>query len=115
MSFPRRVALNALLLCSLGFAARVWAGDPAMIEVTIKGHRFVPAELHVPSGGPAVLRIINADDTIEEFDSAALQVEKLIPAGHSATVRLRPLAPGRFPFSGEYHVATAQGVVISDP
>jgi hypothetical protein len=42
-------------------------------------------------------------------------VEKVIVAGHSATVRLHPLAPGRFAFMGEYHAETAKGVVIADP
>jgi hypothetical protein len=29
-------------------------------------------------------------------------------------VRLRPLAPGRYPFAGEYHSDTAQGVMIAE-
>jgi hypothetical protein len=29
-------------------------------------------------------------------------------------VRLRPLDPGRYPFMGEYHEDTAQGVVIAE-
>jgi hypothetical protein len=36
-------------------------------------------------------------------------------AGHSSgNVRLRPLKPGRYPFMGEYHSSTAQGVVIAE-
>jgi heme/copper-type cytochrome/quinol oxidase subunit 2 len=104
------------LLCG-GFFIPVpaYAEEPQTIEVTIKDHRFSPAEIHVPSGKLVILRITNADDTVEEFDSVSLQVEKVIVAGHYATVRLHPLGPGRFPFMGEYHSATAQGVVVSDP
>jgi hypothetical protein len=29
-------------------------------------------------------------------------------------VRLRPLAPGRYAFMGEYHSDTAKGVVIAE-
>jgi len=29
-------------------------------------------------------------------------------------VRLRPLSPGRYPFMGEYHSQTAQGVVVAE-
>jgi heme/copper-type cytochrome/quinol oxidase subunit 2 len=90
------------------------AEDPMTIEVTLKGHQFSPAEIHVPTGKPVILRITNEDDTVEEFDSTALQVEKVIVGGHYATVRLRPLGPGRFPFMGEYHSETAKGVVISE-
>jgi hypothetical protein len=104
------------LLCGIpGVLAPAHAEEPPTIEVTIKDHRFAPAEIHVPAGKPVILRITNADDTAEELDSVALQVEKVIVGGHYATVRLRPLGPGRFPFMGEYHAATAQGVVVSEP
>jgi heme/copper-type cytochrome/quinol oxidase subunit 2 len=110
------VALGlAGLLCGGPGIAPAHAEDPPTIAVTIKDHRFSPAEIHVPSGKPVILRITNADDTVEEFDSVALQVEKVIVGGHFATVRLHPLGPGRFPFMGEYHAETAQGVVVSDP
>jgi heme/copper-type cytochrome/quinol oxidase subunit 2 len=109
------LGLTGLVCTVAGAPARVHAEEPPTIDVTIKQHRFSPADLHVPSGKPVILRITNADDTVEEFDSVALQVEKVIVGGHYATVRLRPLGPGRFPFMGEYHPETAQGVVVSDP
>jgi heme/copper-type cytochrome/quinol oxidase subunit 2 len=118
MTFGRLIALQlagVLLPCVVGLVPRAWAEDPPTIQLTIKDHRFSPSEIHVPSGKPVILRITNADDTVEEFDSSALQVEKVIVAGHSATVRLHPLAPGRFAFMGEYHAETAKGVVIADP
>jgi hypothetical protein len=49
-----------------------------------------------------------------EFDSSALKVEKVIVGGTYATIRLRPLGPGRYPFMGEFHSDTAKGVVISE-
>jgi plastocyanin len=90
------------------------ADDPLIVPVTIKDHHFSPAEIHVPQGKPVVLTITNADATAEEFDSSALKVEKVIAGGTYGTVRLRPLGPGRYPFMGEYHSDTAQGVVISE-
>jgi plastocyanin len=90
------------------------ADDLLNIDVTIRDHRFVPAEIHVPTGKPAQLTITNEDPTAEEFDSSALKVEKVIAGGKSAKVRLRPLGPGRYPFMGEYHSDTAKGVVISE-
>jgi len=90
------------------------ADDPATINVTIKDHRFTPSEIHVPAGKPTILRIENNDVTPEEFDSSALKVEKVIVGGAYGTIRLRPLGPGRYPFMGEYHPDTAQGVVISE-
>ena len=108
-------SLTGILLGGLGLPSHLWAADPPTIPVTIKNHQFSPAEIHVPSGKPAILRITNADDTAEEFDSSALQVEKVIPAGQYGIVRLHPLSPGRFPFMGEFHAQTAKGVVVADP
>ncbi|HXX83931.1 MAG TPA: cupredoxin domain-containing protein [Casimicrobiaceae bacterium] len=90
------------------------AEDLTKIEVTIKDHRFSPSEIRVPAGKPILLTVKNEDPTAEEFDSSALKVEKVIAGGRSATVRLRPLGPGRYPFTGEYHSDTAQGVVIAE-
>jgi hypothetical protein len=103
------------LAITLGLPLTVRAEEPVTIAVTLRDHRFTPAEIRVPAGKAVILHIQNDDDTVEEFDSVALQVEKIIPGGHYATVRLRPLGPGRFPFMGEYHADTALGVVVSEP
>jgi cupredoxin-like protein len=95
-------------------ATALKADEPLNIPVTIKDHRFDPAEIHVPQGKPVILTITNKDPTPEEFDSTALKVEKVIVGGTYGTVRLRPLGPGRYPFMGEYHSDTAQGAVISE-
>ncbi len=88
------------------------AQEPVKIEVTIKDHRFKPAEIRIPAGTRALINLHNTDPTAEEFDSAALDIEKVIAGGRTGTVRLRPLDPGHYPFIGEYHSDTAQGVVI---
>ena len=104
----------AIVLLGFCIGRGAWAADPDPILVTLKGHRFTPAEIHMPTGKPAILKIRNEDDTAEEFDSTALKVEKVVAAGASAIVRLRPLGPGRFPFIGEFHPDTARGVVVSE-
>ena len=113
--FRRWLAL-AGAVAALGVipATALKADEPLNIPVTIKDHRFDPAEIHVPQGKPVMLTITNKDPTPEEFDSTALKVEKVIVGGTYGTVRLRPLGPGRYPFMGEYHSDTAQGVVISE-
>jgi hypothetical protein len=87
-------------------------GSPAAL--TLKDHRFTPAEIHVKANTPSLIALTNSDSTAEEFDSSALHVEKVVPAGGTGVLRLPPLAPGRYPFMGEYHSDTAQGVVISE-
>ena len=77
-------------------------------------HRFSPAEIRVKANAPLVLEVTNADGLADEFDSDSLKVEKVIAGGQKALVRIRPLAPGRYPFMGEYHAKTAQGVVVAE-
>jgi hypothetical protein len=110
---PRSTAW-LLGVCLAVAAPAVRADEPPAIPVTIRDHRFTPAEIHVPTGKPVILRISNEDSTVEEFDSTALKVEKVIAGGMWGLVRLRPLGPGRYPFMGEYHADTAQGVVVSE-
>jgi plastocyanin len=110
---PMRYRLPLLLVLALAASGHARADDLMNIDVSISGHRFTPAEIHVPAGKPVTLTIKNEDATVEEFDSLALKVEKVIVGGRTATLRLRPLGAGRYPFMGEYHSDTAQGVVIA--
>ena len=82
--------------------------------VTIKDHRFSPAELKVPANKRLVITVVNDDPTAEEFESKELKVEKVIAGKSKGTVRIGPLKPGRYPFFGEFHEATAQGAVIAE-
>jgi hypothetical protein len=109
-----RISAVGLVLAALCHCGPAAADEPAQINVKIKDHRFEPAEIHVRTGKPTVLIVTNEDSTPEELDSTALQVEKVIAGGHYATIRLRPLAPGRFPFMGEFHPDTAAGIVVSE-
>jgi len=84
-------------------------GDTPAYTITIKEHRFEPAELTVPAGQRVKLVIDNRDATPEEFESHELRVEKVIPGGTKGTVSVGPLEPGSYPFFGEFHEATAQG------
>ena len=107
-----RAASAAILACAILGAAR--AEDLATYAVTLRNHRFTPAEIHVPSGKPFFVVVTNADDTADEFEMHAPAVEKVVPPGDQGRVRIRPLAPGRFPFFGDFHQDTAQGAFISE-
>jgi plastocyanin len=111
MRYRLPLLMIVLTLAATGYAR---AEDLMNIGVSIRDHRFTPAEIHVPAGKPVTLTIKNEDSTVEEFDSLALKVEKVIVGGRTATLRLRPLGAGRYPFMGEYHSDTAQGAVIAE-
>lgn len=82
--------------------------------LVIKNHRFEPTELKVPAGKRVVINVSNEDPTPEEFESHPMKFEKIIPSNSKAVVRIGPLKPGRYPFFGEFHEATAQGAVIAE-
>ena len=109
-----RAVAGVVMMAGLWLSRAAPLQAQTAIDVTIKDHRFIPAEIHVPAGKLTVLNIKNEDATAEEFDSSALKIEKVIGGGNEGTVRLRPLDPGRYPFMGEYHSDTAQGVVIAE-
>ena len=83
-------------------------------KVTIKDHKFTPTELKVPANKRVEITVINDDATPEEFESKEMKVEKVIPGKSKGVVRVGPLKPGRYPFYGEFHEATAKGVVIAE-
>jgi heme/copper-type cytochrome/quinol oxidase subunit 2 len=88
------------------------ADDSFTIELTLKDHKFEPAEIKAPAGKPIVIKLRNLDSAPEEFESAALHVEKIVAPMGQITIRLKPLKTGRYPFIGEYNDATAKGVLI---
>ncbi len=88
------------------------AEDLATYSITLKNHRFAPAEIHVPTGKPFFIIVANQDDTADEFEMHNPAIEKVIPAGAEGKVRMRPLGPGRFPFFGDFHPDTPQGVIV---
>ncbi len=106
------------LLFVLSTFALVTAGAAAAraddYVLTIKDHRFTPAEIKVPANQRVTITVINEDATAEEFDSGALKVEKVVAGKSKGTVRIGPLKPGRYPFIGEYNEATAKGAVIAE-
>lgn len=108
MTFIRTFLVAAALVA--GFSA-VASGETAL-QVTIKDHRFEPAELIAPAGQPIAIVVKNLDATPEEFESKALKVEKVVAGNGEITVRLRPLQPGRYHFAGEYHEDSAKGALI---
>ena len=105
----RHLPIAAILL----FAAVLPAMAGGPIAVTLQNHKFTPSVIHVKANTPSVIALSNRDSSAEEFDSSSLKVEKVVAGNSSGNVRIRALAPGKYPFMGEYHAATAQGAVVA--
>ncbi|MEO7760881.1 MAG: cupredoxin domain-containing protein [Casimicrobiaceae bacterium] len=109
--FGRAFAAAALAALAVSGSAR--AADPE-VALVIKDHKFEPSEVKVPAGKKIKLIVDNQDGTAEEFESHSLNREKVIAPRSKATIFIGPLAPGKYPFIGEFHEATAKGVVIAE-
>ena len=83
------------------------------MSLTLKDHKFSPAEPTAPAGKPIVIELANHDGTPAEFESKALRVEKIVPGGGMITVQVRPLKPGRYRFFDDYHESTTEGFLVA--
>lgn len=103
---------------AIGIVGLLYVGAaPARADdyvLTIKEHKFTPAEIKVPANQRVTITVVNEDATPEEFESNPMKVEKVIAGKSKGVVRIGPLKPGRYPFIGEYNEATAKGVVIAE-
>ena len=109
-SFKRDGNLTGRIRLILAVLAVAWplalarADEPPTITVTIKDHRFFPAEIHVPQGKPVILKITNEDPTPEEFELDRVEGRegdrrRNLRHGSSAPARCRALSVhGRIPF-----------------
>jgi len=103
-------AIALLTLGSLA-ASPAHAEEAVTLNIAMKDHRFQPAELQAPAGRPIVIVVKNLDPAPAEFESNMLRVEKVVTAGGTITLRIRPLDPGRYRFFDDFHPDT-QGYLV---
>jgi hypothetical protein len=90
------------------------AAEAVILRTSIQDHRFQPSELKAPANTPITLVVRNLDPTPEEFESRTLRVEKVVAGKSEITIQLRPLAPGRYRFYGDFNEAIAQGALVAE-
>jgi plastocyanin len=114
VKFGRTIGLFAL--ASLAAAAVVsprtaTADDAVTLSLTLKDHKFDPAEVHAPPGVPIEFHVKNQNGIVSEFESSDLHFEKIVPNGSEAVVHVRPQQPGRYNFYDDFHHET-QGFLV---
>jgi hypothetical protein len=82
-----------------------------VVAISVKDHHFQPTEIHAAANQPLAIKVKNLDATAMEFESVSLRVEKVIAAGSEGSVRVRPLAPGRYEFFDDFHQQT-RGILV---
>lgn len=103
----------AALLSAAAFAGPALSEDIPSFEIAIKDHKFNPSTLEIPANKKVKLIVKNQDATPEEFESYELNREKVIAGNSQATIFIGPLAPGTYPYFGEFNMATAQGKIVA--
>ena len=104
-------ALACILLSLLSVAA---CAKTPEFEIEIRNHLFQPDTVNIPANTKVKLVVYNRDATPEEFESYELNREKVIMGGRKANIFIGPLAPGVYPFFGEFNPKTAQGRVVAE-
>jgi plastocyanin len=112
MTIQRATVWLTLMVAALVAVKGARAAD-VDAKLVIHEHKFEPAELAVPAGAKIKLLIENHDATPEEFESHELNREKVVVGNGSITVFIGPLDAGRYPFFGDFHQETAQGVLVA--
>jgi len=90
-----------------------FAADLPEYKLTIRDHKFAPAELVIPANTKVKLIVVNEDATAEEFESHELNREKVVTGNASINVYVGPLKAGRYPYFGDFHQDTAQGTLVA--
>ena len=112
----RRLALFAVLSLAVPLAALphrpAAAADAAEVKLTLKDHKFSPAEVTIPANTRVKFLVTNADATAAEFESDDFKAEKVLPPGKETIVMVGPLKPGSYEFHDEYHEAPSKSRLI---
>ena len=100
----------ALVLAVACFPAG--AQQAASVSVSVKNHRFQPAQIQAPAKVPIELHVKNLDPTPMEFESVSLRVEKVVAGNSEGVIRLRPLEAGSYNFFDDFNSQTTGVLVV---
>jgi hypothetical protein len=104
--------LSLLGAVLLSWSGHLHAQERTTVAITVKNHRFEPAEIQAPADRPLAIGVKNLDAAAIEFESVSLRVEKVIAPGAAGTVNIRSLAPGRYEFFDDFHPETRGTLVV---
>ncbi len=103
---------------ALAFAVSFAAAVPAYaadVTPSIEFHdgKVTPLRLEVPANTRFKIVVHNTGKTASEFESHRLHKEKVVAAGHTISVEVHPLAPGKYDFFDDFHENAPRGVVVA--
>ena len=106
-----KVAAGLLLIGLIGISPMP-AGAQVSLSTTIKNKTFQPSTLKAPPNTPIAITIHNADAAAAEFESRTMRVEKVVPAGGTVVVNVKPLTPGTYRFFDDFNPSNQGALVV---
>jgi plastocyanin len=108
----KSVTAAALLSGLVSFATLAIADDATTLEVSIKDHKFEPAEVKAAAGSAIVFKVKNLDAAPIEFESEPLQFETVVKPNAEMLIKVKPQKPGRYVFFDDLHQDTKGTLVV---
>jgi hypothetical protein len=108
-----KVSASIFLGLALSFlGVQAAPAQETKLQIVVQGGKFQPSELRAPVNQPVVITIKNNDAKPMEFESVSLRVEKVIAAKSQGSVRIRPLAPGRYDFFDDFNQSNRGTLIV---
>jgi len=108
----KSVTAAALLSALVSLATMAIADDGTTIEVSVKDHKFEPAEVKAAAGTALVFKVKNLDAAPVEFESEPLQFEMVVKPNAEIMVKVKPQKPGHYVFFDDLHQDTKGTLVV---
>lgn len=106
----KKTCLVALLACLPALAA---AEDMPTYKLEMKDGVLSTNRIVVAADKPFRLELKNTGKTAAEFESLPLRKEKVLAPGAESVIVFRKISAGEYKFYDEFHLKTAQGVIIA--
>lgn len=81
-------------------------------KLLIKGGRFIPESIEVPSNTRFRLEVRNEGPGASEFESLELKKELVLAPGVTRSLIFVPMQPGTYKFFDDFHPDTGQGRIV---
>jgi plastocyanin len=107
----RSGSVLAVAVTFMALAPIARADDGKTIELSVKDHKFEPAEPKAAAGSAIALKIKNLDAAPIEFESLALEFEIVLKSNAELLVKVKPQKPGRYLFFDDLH-QEAKGTLV---
>jgi hypothetical protein len=104
--------LTLMAVASVALTVRPATAQEAKLEMSLKDHKFQPAEIKAPANKPIIVKMKNLMAENMEFESEALGVETVVKANAEGLVKIKPQKPGRYTFFDDFHQETTGTLVI---